>query len=71
MKRPDVIEFVEKYLGIELFAYQKAVLRMFGKGFNSVTINGQTITCSGSNISVMNGSVIVDGKLSNLVLKIM
>ena len=38
---------------------------MFGKknSFNSVTINGQTITCSGSNIIIQNGKVIVDGKV--------
>lgn len=34
---------------------------MFNKGFNSLTINGKTITYSGRNISVMNDSVIVDG----------
>jgi hypothetical protein len=31
--------------------------------FNSVTINGQTITCSGSNVIIRNGEVIVDGKV--------
>lgn len=31
------------------------------KSFNSVTINGETITCSGSNIVIRNGKVIVDG----------
>ena len=36
---------------------------IFGKSnrFNSVVINGQTINCSGSNISIQNGKVIVDG----------
>ena len=37
---------------------------MFGKNvFNNVVINGKTITCSGSNIVVANGEVIVDGKV--------
>lgn len=31
--------------------------------FNSVTINGQTFTCSGSNITISNGNVIVDGNM--------
>ena len=31
--------------------------------FSSVTINGQTITCSGSNIMILNGNVIVDGNV--------
>ena len=36
----------------------------FKKGkFNSVCINGQTITCSGSNITISNGKVIVDGNV--------
>ena len=37
---------------------------MFGKkkNFTSITINGQTINCSGSNITISNGKVIVDGK---------
>ena len=33
------------------------------KSFSSVTINGQTITCSGSNITILNGKVIVDGNI--------
>lgn len=33
------------------------------KSFSSVTINGQTITCSGSNITISNGKVIVDGNV--------
>lgn len=38
---------------------------MFGnkKNFNSITINGKTIHCSGSNIVINNGKVIVDGKV--------
>lgn len=37
---------------------------MFNKNcFNRITINGQTITCQGSNISILNGNVIVDGKV--------
>lgn len=37
---------------------------MFGKNkFNHIIINGQTITCSGNNICITNGNVIVDGKV--------
>lgn len=37
---------------------------MFKKNnFNSVTINGKTIICSGSNISIANGSLIIDGNI--------
>ena len=38
---------------------------MFGnkKSFTSIVINGQTINCSGSNITINNGKVIVDGKV--------
>lgn len=32
---------------------------------NRITINGQTITCSGSNIIVDNGKIIVDGQTIN------
>lgn len=37
---------------------------IFGKNnsFNKVVINGKTINCSGSNIIIQNGEVIVDGK---------
>jgi hypothetical protein len=37
---------------------------MFGRNnnFTSITINGQTINCSGSNITISNGKVIIDGK---------
>lgn len=31
--------------------------------FSSVVINGQTINCSGSNIVIQNGKVVVDGKV--------
>lgn len=31
--------------------------------FNSVTINGKKISCSGSNIVISNGKVIVDGQV--------
>lgn len=31
--------------------------------FNKVVINGNTIDCSGSNITIQNGKVIVDGKV--------
>ena len=31
--------------------------------FNSITINGKTISCSGRNITVRNNTVIVDGKV--------
>ncbi len=31
--------------------------------FSSVTINGQTITCSGSNVVIQNGKIIIDGKV--------
>lgn len=33
---------------------------MFGKSFNTITINGKTINCTGSNITIQNGNVIVD-----------
>ena len=38
---------------------------MFGNKnkFHNVIINGQSITCSGSNITIQNGKVIVDGKV--------
>jgi hypothetical protein len=38
---------------------------IFGKNnsFNKVVINGQTINCSGSNICIQNGEVIIDGKV--------
>ena len=38
---------------------------MFGrsKNINRVVINGQTINCSGNNISIQNGEVIIDGKV--------
>ena len=37
---------------------------LFSKSkFNSVQINGRTITCSGSNITVSNGKVIIDGNV--------
>ena len=38
---------------------------MFGNRnkFNNVIINGQTINCSGNNITIQNGKVIVDGKV--------
>ena len=38
---------------------------MFKKrnSFSSVVINGQVINCTGSNISIQNGTVIVDGKV--------
>lgn len=37
---------------------------MFKKrSFNNVIINGQTISCSGSNITIANNKVIVDGKI--------
>ena len=29
---------------------------------NRITINGKTITCSGTNVVINNGKVIVDGK---------
>ena len=29
---------------------------------NRITINGKTITCSGTNVVISNGKVIVDGK---------
>ena len=29
---------------------------------NRITINGKTITCSGANVVINNGKVIVDGK---------
>ena len=31
--------------------------------FSSVTINGETIMCTGSNITISNGKVIIDGKV--------
>lgn len=31
--------------------------------FNRVIINGKTINCSGSNISIQNGEVVIDGKV--------
>ena len=38
---------------------------MFGRknNFTNITVNGRTINCSGSNITISNGKVIVDGKL--------
>ena len=37
---------------------------MFGKkGFSGVIINGEAFDCSGNNIAVQNGTVIVDGKV--------
>ncbi len=30
---------------------------------NSITVNGKTINCSGSNVIIQNGNVIVDGKI--------
>jgi len=38
---------------------------MFGKSknFSSVTINGQTVSCYGNNITISNGNVIVDDKV--------
>ena len=37
----------------------------FGRNnsFNRVVINGKTIDCSGSNITIQNGEVIIDGKV--------
>ena len=29
---------------------------------NRITINGKTITCSGTNVVINNGKIIVDGK---------
>jgi hypothetical protein len=34
---------------------------MIKKNFSSITINGKTIQCSGSNIVIANGKVVVDG----------
>lgn len=36
---------------------------MFGKSFNSVTINGKTINVKGNNISVINNKIYVDGNI--------
>lgn len=38
---------------------------MFGKNksFSTITINGQTVSCYGNNITISNGNVIVDGKV--------
>ena len=37
---------------------------MFGKNkFNNVVINGQIFNCSGSNILIQGGQVVVDGKI--------
>ena len=36
---------------------------MFRNKFNSVVVNGQIFNCSGSNITISNGKVIVDGKV--------
>lgn len=38
---------------------------MFNKrnNFNKIVVNGKSIECSGSNICVRNGKVIVDGKI--------
>lgn len=33
------------------------------RSFSSVTVNGKTISCSGSNIVISNGKVIVDGNV--------
>lgn len=33
------------------------------RSFSSVTVNGKTISCSGSNIVISNGNIIVDGNV--------
>lgn len=43
---------------------EKNCVRGFTKEvkMNRITINGKTITCSGTNVVISNGKVIVDGK---------
>lgn len=31
-------------------------------GFSQITINGETIRCSGSNITIRDGAIVIDGK---------
>ena len=30
---------------------------------NKITVNGKTITCSGNNVSIIDGQIVVDGKM--------
>ena len=47
---------------IKIFMAHKEKNNRQERGFLRITINGKTITCSGINIVISNGKVIVDGK---------
>lgn len=49
-------------LGMSIFMAHKEKNNRQERGFLRITINGKTITCSGINIVISNGKVIVDGK---------
>lgn len=49
-------------LGMSIFMAHKEKNNWQERGFLRITINGKTITCSGINIVISNGKVIVDGK---------